>query len=99
MGAGVTTAIILALALRKAGTVAIEAAGDAAHAINPTNNDNIINRGFTSVYQTITGSDDTLGGDIYDITHDMDSALAYLKTLTPVGGAKWTWNRLFGEQE
>lgn len=45
------------------------AAASAVNAVNPFNNDNVINRGFTSVYQTVTGSEGTLGTDIYDITH------------------------------
>lgn len=47
-----------------------DAAGDAAaavaRALNPFNNDNIINRGATSVYQAVTGSEGTIGTDIYD---------------------------------
>lgn len=55
----------------------------ALNAVNPMNNDNIINQGFTSLYQQLTGSEDTLGADIYDITHDgtlnpaSDQNLAY----------------------
>lgn len=45
------------------------AAGKALDAINPMNNDNIINQGATSIYQAVTGSTGTIGGDIYDITH------------------------------
>jgi hypothetical protein len=43
-----------------------DAAGAAAQAVNPLNNDNIINQGFDSAYQGITGSDGTLGSDVYD---------------------------------
>jgi len=42
---------------------------DAAEAINPLNNQNIINRGFTNIYQGVTGSEGTLGTDIYDGFH------------------------------
>ncbi len=49
------------------------AVGDAAmaagHAVNPMNNDNIINQGFESIYQGVTGSTGSLGGDIYDLSH------------------------------
>ena len=69
IGVGIGAAVIAALVLRKAGGVAGDALANAANAINPFNNDNIINRAFTDLYQGVTGSDDTLGGDIYDITH------------------------------
>jgi hypothetical protein len=38
-------------------------------AINPMNNDNVINQGATSVYQAVTGSDVTIGSDLYGATH------------------------------
>lgn len=65
IGLAIAGGIALFLVARKAGQVA----GDVVHAVNPLNNDNIINRGFTDVYQTVTGSDGTLGTDIYDFTH------------------------------
>lgn len=35
-------------------------------AIDPTNPENLINTLFTDAYQWVTGSNDDLGGDIYD---------------------------------
>jgi hypothetical protein len=43
---------------------------DVLSAIDPTNNDNVINHAFTDAYQGITGSNGTLGADLYDITHN-----------------------------
>lgn len=43
--------------------------GTAAQAINPANPENIINQGATSVYQSVTGSSGSIGGDIYDLLH------------------------------
>lgn len=40
-----------------------------AQAVNPFNNDNIINQGAIGFYQAVTGSDGTIGGDFYDATH------------------------------
>lgn len=50
--------------------------------LNPADPDNIINRGFESVYQTVTGSNGTLGGDIYDILHDQNGG----NVLNPANG-------------
>lgn len=42
-------------------------AGEVAEAINPANQDNVINRVFTDSVRSATGNDDwTLGGSIYD---------------------------------
>jgi len=49
----------------------VEVVGDVAEAINPVNPDNIFNEGVNSVGSAISGDDDwSLGGWIYDITHD-----------------------------
>jgi hypothetical protein len=64
IGGAVAAVAALLLARRAAGAL-----GDAAEAVNPFNNDNVINRGVTSVYQNVTGSDGTIGTDIYDATH------------------------------
>lgn len=61
MLAGVVAAYVL---YKGAGVVA-----DVANAVNPLNNDNIINRGATGLYQGITGSEGTIGTDFYDATH------------------------------
>jgi hypothetical protein len=38
-------------------------------ALDPTNPDNIVNRGVTDVYQNLTGSTGTIGADLYDGLH------------------------------
>ncbi len=68
IGAAVAGLALAYMMTRGAGK-AVEAVKDAAQAINPLNNDNIINKGFTSIYQGVTGSEGTLGGDFYDATH------------------------------
>lgn len=64
IGAGIGLCVALYLAKRGA-----DAVGKGLDAINPTDPNNIINRAAESVYQTVTGSDGTIGGDIYDATH------------------------------
>lgn len=44
-------------------------AGAVAEAVNPFNNDNVINQTATSWYQALTGSTGTIGTDLYDATH------------------------------
>lgn len=44
-------------------------AGAALQAVNPMDRDNVINQGATSLYQAVTGSKGTIGGDFYDATH------------------------------
>ena len=48
---------------------AVSVAKDVGQAVNPVNHDNIFNRGFNWLYTGITGSEDTLGGDIADGVH------------------------------
>jgi hypothetical protein len=52
----------VAYMLKKGATAAVQA-------INPLDRDNIINQGATSLYQAVTGSSGTIGGDFYDATH------------------------------
>lgn len=40
-----------------------------AQAVNPADENNVVNSYFNQLYQTVTGSDQTLGADIYDMTH------------------------------
>lgn len=61
--------IAAAAYLLKQGSAAASAVGSAANAVNPFNNDNIFNRAFNSAYQGVTGSDGTLGTDLYDALH------------------------------
>ena len=51
---------------------ATETVKEAANAVNPTNPDNVINQGFNSVYQSVTGSRGTLGTDLADFFHGLD---------------------------
>lgn len=51
---------------------ATETVTDAANAVNPTNPDNVINAGFNSVYQSVTGSDGSLGTDLADYFNGLD---------------------------
>jgi hypothetical protein len=53
---------------RGAGKV-VEVAKDAAEAVNPFNNDNVINQGFEYLYRELTGSEGNPGSDFYDATH------------------------------
>ncbi|MGA9853409.1 MAG: hypothetical protein WBR15_10840 [Gammaproteobacteria bacterium] len=47
--------------------VLYEAITNGLEALNPFNNGNIINNGFNSAYQSLTGSSGTLGSDLYDL--------------------------------
>jgi hypothetical protein len=48
-------------------------AGDALNSINPANNDNVINKGFSAAYGALTGSSSgSIGSDAYDWLHDED---------------------------
>lgn len=68
IGAAAAGVAVVYLAYKGAGKV-VEAAGDVAQAINPLNNQNVINQGFESVYRTLTGSTASPGSDFYDATH------------------------------
>jgi hypothetical protein len=69
IGAGVAALVAVYMA-KKAVAAVPELAKDALHAIDPFNNQNIINQGAEGLYQWATGSKGTIGGDIYDATHD-----------------------------
>jgi hypothetical protein len=61
--------LVLAVAAKKAAGQVVETVKDAAQAINPLNEDNLINQGATSVYQAVTGSTGNIGTDLYDANH------------------------------
>ena len=63
--AGLGIAFMLYKGVKKVGGLVEEGV----EAINPLNNDNIINQGAVSLYQAMTGSQGTPGGDFYDGTH------------------------------
>lgn len=46
-----------------------DASVDASKYVNPVRQENFINAGYTGMYRWMTGSDGTLGGDLYDATH------------------------------
>lgn len=52
---------------------ATTAVTQAAEAVNPTNPNNVINSGFNSVYQDLTGSKGSLGTDLAAWMHGQDS--------------------------
>lgn len=81
IGAGAVVAVVGIVALKKASG----AAGDALQKVNPFNNDNIINQGFTSLYQALTGSAGTIGTDFYDIMHRPDESKIFY-TPKPTAG-------------
>jgi len=60
---------VLAYVLYRGAGKAVEVLGDAAHAINPMNNNNVINRSATDIYQTAFGTQGTIGTDLYDALH------------------------------
>jgi hypothetical protein len=68
IGAAVAGLTLAYMVTRGAGKL-IDAVPKALNAINPLNNDNVINQAATSVYQGATGSAGTIGGDFYDATH------------------------------
>lgn len=68
IGAAAAGLAVVYLAYRGAGKV-VEAAGDAAQAVNPFNNQNVINQGFEYLYREFTGSTGNPGSDFYDATH------------------------------
>ena len=50
-------------------TKTVEAAKEAAQAVNPTNHDNIFNRAFNDIYAGGSDGQGTLGTDLYDVFH------------------------------
>ena len=74
----------------------VDAVPDALEAINPMNNDNIINKGATSLYQMLSGSTGTIGGDFYDGTHggalDVTSSNNFINK-----GMEAAWGGILGD--
>ena len=46
-----------------------QAVTDAANAVNPTNHDNVFNRGAQGLWASVTDGEGTIGTDIYDWIH------------------------------
>lgn len=71
-----------------------QAGSAAANAVNPFNNDNVINQGAQSIWQAVTGSTGTIGGDIYDYFHPSNTQPVQNPYTLPPGfgvidGANW----------
>lgn len=64
-------------------------------AVDPTNDQNIVNQTVTGFYQAVTGSNGSIGGDIYDATHggrlDITSSNNYAAS-----SVDWIGERLSG---
>lgn len=61
--------VVAAYVVYRGAMAAKDKAGEMLDALNPFSNDNIINKGATSVYRDLTGSTGSIGTDIYDVTH------------------------------
>lgn len=71
IGIGAGLLVIAYVLLKKAGGTAAAVADKVGAAINPASPENIVNQGVTSAGRAISGNDSwTLGGWLYDITHD-----------------------------
>ena len=73
-----------------------QALPEALETINPLNNNNIINQGATSLYQMLSGSTGTIGGDFYDGTHggalDVTSSNNFINK-----GMESAWGAILGD--
>jgi hypothetical protein len=54
-----------------------QAATDAAQAINPVNPDNIFAQGANAAVSAVAGKQTTIGGELYDLTHDENGVQWY----------------------
>lgn len=74
------TLIVLGVALaaiylaKKAGDAAVDAGKKVIPYINPADEKNLVNQAATNLWQWATGSDGTIGGDIYDYMHKAEPA-------------------------
>ncbi len=74
VGVVAAVGVVGALGVWYAKNQAIKAAGVVGDAINPVNDGNIFNQGVLAVGRKITGNNAwSLGGWIYDITHDREN--------------------------
>lgn len=80
-----------------AGTAAATAAGDALWAVSPTNNENVIYQTVNRPVEWMTGRPgETLGGAVYEVTHDgtlnpaSTNNLIY-RNITPGGKSLGSW--------
>lgn len=80
-----------------AGSAVVDAAGDALWAVSPTNNENVIYQTVNKPVEWITGRPgETLGGAVYEVTHDgtfnpaSPNNLIY-RNITPGGQSLGSW--------
>jgi uncharacterized protein (UPF0333 family) len=84
VGAVTVVSIVAAFLIKKAATAATGAASAAANAVNPLNNDNLFATGVNKVVQQATGDNtQTMGGWIYDVTHNAHTSGATAPANTP----------------
>jgi len=72
MGTVAITALIGAMvvwAAKQTAKAAVDGVKEVGEAINPLNDENVFNKGATNAYQNITGSDQSMGADLYDYMH------------------------------
>lgn len=95
IGAAAAGLALVYLTYRGAGAL-VTAMPGVLNAVNPTNNDNIFNQGATSIYQGVTGSNGTIGGDFYDGTHggalDVTSGNNFINQ-----GMESAWGAILGD--
>lgn len=73
---------VTAIGLYLIGSVLMKKAKEIAPNLDPTDPNNVVNKAAESAYKSLTGSTGTLGGDIYDMTHGVETTI---KTESPVG--------------
>jgi len=73
IGAGVGV-LVVAYLTKKAANALVDTGTKIGHAINPLNDDNIFNQGATDLYQWMSGSEGSIGGDIWDYLHKAEPA-------------------------
>lgn len=62
------------------GIIAVRAWGNK---LNPFSQDNVANQAADSTYKALTGSEGTIGGDLYNLLHPEDAILAGGPAMTP----------------
>ena len=67
-------------------------AGEALHAVNPMNQDNVINQGAQSVWDVFTDGEGTIGTDIYDWQQEVNEKYYRYTPLALVDRVKTWWS-------
>lgn len=55
--------------IAQVGSTLVDTAKAVVPYVNPADSSNIVNQGATSLYQSLTGSTGSIGGDLYDLLH------------------------------